>query len=174
MSSMSLPLLQTAIMLQHPVQLSLWADSKLIINTIQKIPILYDFFWSTSALSTITFWVIFRPQQHDLIPSTANLIMRCNNISHPDTNTVSVFIKPQALTHCLITADMWAIHVDLCVGISPVRQHGIYYLLLFFYQLNLHCEKNSHAIFNLHESCSHQLAWIIENADVCTCFSSTW
>lgn len=110
----------------------LWADSKWIINTIEKIPILYDFFWSTSALSTITFWVIFRPQQNDLIPSTANLIMRCYNISHPDTNTVSVFIKPQTLTHCLITADMWAIHVDLCVGISPVRQHGIYYLLLFF------------------------------------------
>lgn len=28
----------------------LWADSKWIINTIQKIPILHDFFWSTSAL----------------------------------------------------------------------------------------------------------------------------
>lgn len=57
-----------------------------------------------------------------------------HNISHRDT--ASVFIKPQAPTHCLITADMWAIHVDLCVGISQVRQHGIYYLLIFSFISN--------------------------------------
>lgn len=33
-------------------------------------------------------------------------------------------------------------------------------------------KKKSHAIFNLHESRSHQLAWIIDNADVWKCFSS--
>lgn len=116
-----------------PTPTLLWADRKWIINAIHKNS--YSIWFLLEYLCT----VYSNIRSNTQASATWLHSQRCkfnpvvHNISHPDTNTVSVFIKPQAPSHGLITADMWAIHVDCCVGITPVRQHGIYYLFWFFF-----------------------------------------